>query len=276
MKKEIIDLVKGRLSNHDNLPFSVYSAYKEQVIRSVPIVKPLLIIVLSGFKEVGGSGDIQCLSGSFIILSSNSKIDMRNIPNQEEYFAILIDFEYDDFKNLPQKSGPSKHYVAGSLNPILEKSLMQYIDFSNIAPIEVLMERKKELLKLIYYSGHTDICHIQKELTLVEQVQSLISVDLSYDWTAEQIASALFMSTSTLRRKLKQEGENINDIKVRVRLVYGLHLVQTTEMHIGCIADRCGYFSQSRFTEQFKHLFGLTPREIRKTKVLNKSECLTY
>jgi AraC-like DNA-binding protein len=93
----------------------------------------------------------------------------------------------------------------------------------------------------------------------------MIANNLTLDWTAELIAADLFMSSSTLRRKLKNEGENIQDIRSRTRLSHGLHLLQTTQLNIGHIANQCGYQSQSRFTEQFKVLFGMTPREIRKS-----------
>lgn len=75
------------------------------------------------------------------------------------------------------------------------------------------------------------------------------------------------MSASTLRRKLKSEGNTIQDIRIRSRLGHGLHLIQSSQLNIGNIAEQCGYQSQSRFTEQFKLLFGMTPREIRKSKM---------
>ena len=103
----------------------------------------------------------------------------------------------------------------------------------------------------------------------IESLKTIISVSFSERVFLSLIASNLFMSASTLRRKLKTEGNNIQDIRNRARLGYGLHLLQTTQFHIGNIAEQCGYQSQSRFTEQFKLLFGMTPREIRKTKMLD-------
>ncbi len=94
-----------------NLPFAVYSAYQEQKITNVPISKPLLIIVLSGFKELGKTENIKCVAGSFIFLPNSSSIDMRNIPDQEEYFALLIEFDFEDFNDLPQNAGTSQNYV---------------------------------------------------------------------------------------------------------------------------------------------------------------------
>jgi AraC-like DNA-binding protein len=70
-----------------------------------------------------------------------------------------------------------------------------------------------------------------------------------------------------LRRKLKLEGTSVQDIKDQARLGLALHLLQTSSNSIGMIADKCGYQSQSRFTERFKKRFGLTPSELRKTKM---------
>jgi AraC-like DNA-binding protein len=83
----------------------------------------------------------------------------------------------------------------------------------------------------------------------------------------EYICQQLAMSESTLRRKLKSEGTTIQDIKDQVKLGLGLHLLQTTLDPIGIIAQKSGYYSQSKFTERFKRRFGLTPSELRKTRM---------
>jgi AraC-like DNA-binding protein len=53
------------------------------------------------------------------------------------------------------------------------------------------------------------------------------------------------------------------------KLGLGLHLLQTTLHSIVLIAEKCGYQSQSRFTDRFKGRFGLTPSELRKTKMVD-------
>jgi AraC-like DNA-binding protein len=76
------------------------------------------------------------------------------------------------------------------------------------------------------------------------------------------------MSESTLRRKLKLEGTSVQEVKDQARLGLGLHLLQTTRQPISLVAEKCGYLSQSRFTDRFKKRFGLTPSELRKTKMV--------
>jgi AraC-like DNA-binding protein len=95
----------------------------------------------------------------------------------------------------------------------------------------------------------------------------MISADVASDLTAGLVAARLALSESTLRRKLAAEGATLQAIKDRARLGHGLHLVQTTFDPIGRIAEKCGYQSQSRFTEKFRQLFGTTPTELRKTRM---------
>lgn len=267
--ENIIELAKKAMKDQSNLPFSVYSSYKEQIITNVPIIKPLLIFILKGTKHLGSCGTVEGQSGSFVFLSNSPRMDIRNIPLQEEYFAVLIDFEHKDFSELPKNHAPYQKYFQGEINAVLASALSQFIAFSSIAPSKVIRLRKKEILEIIYHSGYHDVCHIAQPPTVSEKVQSMISNDVSLDWSVDLIASNLLMSASTLRRKLKSEGHDIQNIRTSVRLGHGLHLLQTTPLNIGLIAEQCGYQSQSRFTEQFKLLFGMTPREIRKTKMLD-------
>jgi AraC-like DNA-binding protein len=88
-----------------------------------------------------------------------------------------------------------------------------------------------------------------------------------HELTIDIICEHLLMSESKLRRKLKLEGTSVQEIKDQARLGLALHLLQTSSNSIGVIADKCGYQSQSRFTERFKKRFGLTPSELKKTKM---------
>ncbi len=81
--------------------------------------------------------------------------------------------------------------------------------------------------------------------------------DLQDNWSVEVLSEQLFMSSSTLRRRLIAEGTSIIEIRNRARLGHGLHLLQTTMNSIGDIAELCGFQSQSRFAEQFKLLFNM-------------------
>ncbi len=251
------------------LPFSVYSSVHEQRIVNVPIIKPLLICVLDGSKKLGGQGEIECPTGSFVILSNRPGINMRNIPGDAEYLALLVEFEYDDFNCLPPRGARSEPFVQGEIGPALQKTLQQFVEWSAFAPQAMWPVRRQELLQLIYHLGHTQVGAVVEAPSLSHKLHGMISANFAEDITADALAARLALSESTLRRKLAAEGATLQAIKDRARLGYGLHLVQTSFDPIGRVAERCGFLSQSRFTDKFKQAFGVTPSELRKTRLID-------
>lgn len=248
------------------LPFSVYSSVREQRIVNVPIIKPTLICVLDGSKRLGRQGEIECPSGSFIILSNHPSISMRNIPGDGEYLALIVEFEHEDFTCLPPKTSRTVPYVQGELAEAFVKTLQQFVEWSAFAPQAMWTARRREILQLVYHLGHAQVCAVIEAPSLSNKVHGLISADLANDMSVDVLASRLALSESTLRRKLAKEGATLQAIKDRARLGYGLHLVQSTFEPIGRVAERCGYQSQSRFTDKFRQCFGVTPSELRKTR----------
>ncbi|CAN7261930.1 AraC family transcriptional regulator [Pseudoduganella sp. LjRoot289] len=265
--QELIEAAKKTLNEEKQLPFSVYSSITEQHILNAPVIRPLLIFVLAGVKQLGRDSEIVCPSGGFVFLSNSPTIDMRNIPDDEEYFAVLVEFDHSDFDQFKNRRNSAKKYVQGEIAYVLAKTLQQYMEWSTYAHPEAWHFRRKELLQIIFQLGHEDVSAIAEHPSLSHQVHDLISSDIAGDWGVERLTSKLALSESTFRRKLKAEGTDINAIVNRTRLGHGLHLVQTTMEPIGRIAERCGYISQSRFTDKFKKLFGLTPSELRKTRM---------
>jgi AraC-like DNA-binding protein len=249
------------------LPFSVYSSVREQRIVNVPIIKPMLICVLDGSKKLGSQGEIDCPSGSFVVLSNHPSITMRNIPGDAEYLALIVEFEYEDFDCLPPRSGRSAPFVQGDTDAALQSTLKQFVEWSSFAPQVLWRGRRQEILQLIYHQGYEQVSAVFESPSLSHKVHGIIVADAAHDLHADELASRLAISESTLRRKLAAEGTTLQAIKDRARLGLGLHLVQTTFDPIGRVAEKCGYQSQSRFTDKFKQLFGVTPSELRKTRM---------
>lgn len=266
--QDLIALIKKTLNDEKALPFSVYSSFKEQRILNAPVPKPLLIFVLAGIKQLGENDEIKCQAGSFLFLSNASDIDMRNIPSEEEYLALLIEFDHSSFDQFQNRKKVRVGHFQGVIDSPLKKTLQQFIEWSIFAPRELWKFRKEELLQLLYLLGHEDVSSIAVRPGLGHQLHEIISRGIQDDWSVERLAAHMAVSESTLRRKLKAEGTSIKSIIGRTRLGHGLHLVQTTMEPIGRIADSCGYNSQSIFTSKFKQLFGVTPTQLRKTRLL--------
>ena len=144
--QDLIHRIKQLHKECDQLPFSLYASVKEQHILNVPIHKPLLIMVLSGRKQIGKEFDIE--AGNFVFLSNTPGINMRNIPDDTEYFAVLIEFEFDDFNCFPNKmiQSPKDDVIHGAIEPLLMQNLKQMIEWVAHAPSEIWGHRRQELI----------------------------------------------------------------------------------------------------------------------------------
>lgn len=266
MDKLLFSIRKAMQQSCD-LPFSVYSSVLEQQLHNVPISKPLLIVVLSGDKQLGGDNKINCPADHFIFLSDSPAINMRNIPKAKLYFALLIEFDYQDFEELPIGEQPDKEYFADKVPVPLRQSLQQFVECSSWANQQILSLRKREILALLYHLGYQQVAMMRSKNKVSHRLHELFTQSGFKDLSTTAICEKLAMSESTLRRKLKLEGSSVQAIKDRSRMSLALHLLQTSVEPIGLIAEQCGYHSQSRFTDKFKAHFGLTPRELRKTRM---------
>jgi len=266
--KTLITTIKSSLSQGVPLPFSVYSSIKEQHLLNVPVVKPLFIAVLDGDKVLGKEGEVECHSGDFIFLSDSPAINMRNIPKDREYFALLIEFEYEDFVGISVEKSVSniENFTVGEISIELQQCLLQFVEWSLYAPSTMWPLRKKELLQLLCHMGHPEILNMAASHKLGQKIHAILTKQPSSDLSVSALCQQVAMSESTFRRKLTAEGTSLQAIKDQVKLGYGLHLLQTTEHSIAFIAEQCGYQSQSRFSSRFKDRFGLTPSALRKTK----------
>lgn len=256
----------------EQLPFSIYSSVKEQHIFNVPVIKPLLICVLDGSKKLGKNSEITCPAGSFVFLSNSPGVDMRNIPDGAEYFALIIEFDVKDFDCFISRPIKTETFFQGQINCILQQTLQQFVEWSAFAPADIWSIRRQEILQIIYHMGYAQVSAVMGSPSLSHKLHGLISAHMAEDLSAAFLASTLAMSEATLRRKLNAEATSLQTIKDRAKLGHGLHLVQSGMQPIGRIAEQCGYTSQSRFTDKFKQLFGITPTELRKTRMRDSGE----
>ena len=266
MDKLFAALEQVSLSERE-LPFSLYSSVSEQRLLNVPIAKPLLVVVIRGNKELGQDAAISVPTGGFAFLSDSPAVNMRNIPSNREYLALLLEFDDEDFVGHANGNGVAPDYLVGTVNLALERCLQQFVESVAWAPESIWRSRKQEILSLLHHLGYKDVFAMSRKPQLSQRLHDLFAQTGYSDLSLTQACARLAVSESTLRRKLKREGTSVQEVKDRARLGFALHLLQTSNDSISRVAERCGYRSASRFTDRFKQHFGLTPSELRKTRL---------
>jgi len=259
------------------------------------LLKPMMIVVAAGCKQLDGPPEQSLGAGQFVLLPGNGAVNMRNIPLQQQYQALLIEFEGDDFDGLPDAlpgipdgqassvsqyqagtisgggvvgDGVANDVVAGDVDALLHQCLLQFIDWSAQAPEALWSQRRRELLQLLHYQGWRQLARLRPASRLTERLQQLIRQAPAQEHTASSLAAQLAMSEATLHRRLRAEKTRLQDIKDQVRLGLALHWLQSSDDAIQQIGERCGYFSASRFSEKFRQQFGMSPSELRRTRLM--------
>ena len=248
--------------------FSVYSPTFEQNLLNVPIIKPVLIIVCSGEKALESkSKNATCFTNQFVFISGSNSIGMRNIPKNDSYHAILIEFEDDELPIMDKiENRDDVDFFIGDIDSVLNSAISQFMEISSVYPYEIIKLRRKEIVSIILSKGYNEIKSIKRTNKLTEKISKTIKNSDLFNTNIQYLSSLMGMSESTIHRKLKEENTSIKEIKDRVRMGRALHLLQTTDLSIGLISERCGYKTHSKFSIRFKKHFGITPAELKKTR----------
>lgn len=102
-----------------------------------------------------------------------------------------------------------------------------------------------------------------QSLSWSDRVYRLIGQRPDAPWTSETVAQAFHMSSSSLQRRLAEEGSSLGRCVRDVRLETALALLQSSSLAISEIAARCGYASHSRFSAAFRERYGYAPSHLR-------------
>jgi len=96
-----------------------------------------------------------------------------------------------------------------------------------------------------------------------DRLESLVANDLLADWTLEEGARELAMSTRSLQRALREEGTTFSRSVHQARVDAARELMRRPEMRLIDIAFCVGFSDQAHFTRIFRRLCDVPPSALR-------------
>jgi AraC-like DNA-binding protein len=104
-------------------------------------------------------------------------------------------------------------------------------------------------------------------------IKSLVTIDLPNGMPSfSSVASMLYMSESSLRRRLQGEQTSYQAIKDEVRCEVAINKLLNEDARVADLAEYLGFTEASSFVRSFKSWTGLTPRSY-KDKMIALGRC---
>ncbi len=134
---------------------------------------------------------------------------------------------------------------------------------------EETLQAEREMMESMYDMKNIRrraIASHNKTDTRIQALVEYITVHPEVNLTREEMCKMCSVSESTLRRLFKAYmGKSIYEFIKDTKILYASHLLVTTSAPISEIGYRLGYESPSYFTKVFREVFGISPKEYRKS-----------
>ena len=149
--------------------------------------------------------------------------------------------------------------MAGLLHQVIERTV------EVTCPREEAVSHAPHLPPLDAHAGEHAAGLTPQQRSAIHQVHDLLTENLDSRITIEQLSRRFLMNPSTMKELFKAEyGSSIAAHIRQHRMEKASSLLLDTGDSLAQIARAVGYESQSKFSTEFKKVFGMLPSEFRK------------
>lgn len=272
----------------DRLPaggLSIYKCYRAQEVTDMPVMRPSIMAVVTGRKEIATSSrKVAAEEGEMILLPGGGSYWLGNYPSEHDslYCGLGLRFSTAALAHFRQIYGKRfgerelKPVWHAPIPPLVQRALLQWLDLgpSESRDPELDAHRQVEILLLLAREGLAGNLLFDDHPSWRLRASQYMAIDPARPWQMRDVCRHLGVSETSLRRHLREEATSFRETLEELRLGFGLSLILETSWSIGRISEAVGYQSQSRFGERFKRRFGTTPSALRRTQSADSGDKL--
>jgi AraC-like DNA-binding protein len=181
-------------------------------------------------------------------------------------FSWLIDKPIQisrmEFAFAPEESGYS--FEGKILGQVCYRQSTSSMYFPASLLLEDIRHDRIELKELLEKETHRFLTDFRKEDSFSSRIRNHLMQDAGVlTKSLDSFARDFGISPSSLRRKLREEGQNFHDLRESLRKQRSLYFLNHTHKSIDAIALAMGYSESSTFHRAFKKWTGFTPLAYR-------------
>lgn len=245
-------------------------------LSTLTVREHLLVVVLKGTKGLHILDKVlTARQGQGVMIARGTQWDVVNDPGGcAHYEALVLSFPNELTHTLSQIQTQVPRRTVKRANVLaIDDDLLEALQRTVASPqgkcLSPAMLRHRVVEVLLHLGERGYRFNTAHEVTWEEQIRRLVAQRPDADWNARSLAATFHVSESTLRRRLANTDISLIGLVRDVRLETALGLLQTTDLPVGEVAQRCGWASHSRFSAAFVERWGVSPSVVKaKTTVL--------
>lgn len=241
-----------------------YCALRRERIASIVPGAAILGIVLRGRKEIWCGTFSEVLTpGTAFALPKGMPVDVVNIPDDRGLYESLV-LQIDQLPpDVAPCAAPSRiERVSVALTPAIVEAIAHTAAALGTARSATIAKlRLGELLTLL---SDDPAGRLLLAGDAAERARWLIDAEPDRDWQVGDLARALGMGASSLRRELDRLGRPFRSLVAESRMQAARRVLEAGGDTAAAMAA-AGYRSRSHFTRAFRQAHGRTPGASRAT-----------
>ena len=215
--------------------------------------------------------DVNCFGGEFLTGRRDMEFAFRSktsvevtVLHYEDSFVERLGVDLTP-KRPPQeqsllRSDPQLDFVMGAMRLALAEGAGEKMYIEQMAAAALLRVNHVKSGEL----GPSDIRGVKKECERMQRAEEYIRANLSDDISLVDVAGVVGLSVPYFSRCFKLwKGKSPHAFLTEVRMLKARELLKFTNESVAEISLSCGYSSQSHFGQQFRKMYGMTPKHYR-------------
>tara|TARA_R110001592_G_scaffold248308_1_gene510603 strand:- start:79449 stop:80495 length:1047 start_codon:yes stop_codon:yes gene_type:complete len=172
---------------------------------------------------------------------------------------IEFSFEEPEYSDEFDLMFPCRHKFSQQQNRVIfSKKFLSLPITQDSESLTAFLHNAPESLLTQYRSDESTSAQIKR--LFIHRKGMVVELDnMSFD----DVASELNMTTHTIRRRLKEEGNSFQEIKDSIRREQALTLLENNTLSLLSIAEKLGFSEAAAFNRAFKKWTGFTPGAYR-------------
>jgi AraC-like DNA-binding protein len=154
---------------------------------------------------------------------------------------------------------PCRHKFSQTYNRVIfSKKFLSLPIIQDSETLTHFLHNAPESLLTQFRSDESISAHVKR--LLLHRNGMVVELD---NMSFEDVASELNMTTHTIRRRLKEEGNSFQEIKDSIRREQALTLLENNSLTLLSISEKLGFSETAAFNRAFKKWTGFTPGAYR-------------